>query len=161
MRWWSQNTHDSQYYILTGAQLTASYHNPGLAAQKVAAAKFPLNVESLKGTVAAPKSTVCRASLAAVGRLSQAISGWVPPTAVVRPSWWLTGHVLLYSISGLVPDKVYPLVAQFQSPWADGHTAAMLLAAVEVADFSQTMTPSHSWRCPRPSDGESLGMYLV
>lgn len=52
------------------------------------------------------------------------------------------------------------LVVQSQPPWADGHTAAMLDAAVDVPLLSQIMTPSQSWRCPRPLEGESLGKYL-
>ena len=119
-----------------------------------------MNVESLKGTIALPKSVVCRALCAALGMLSQATSGWVPPTVVVVVVAWFTGQTLTYSISGFVPESVYPSVVQSQPPCAEGQTARMLSADVEVDDLSQTMVPSQSWRWPSPSDGSSLGKYL-
>lgn len=89
----------------------------------------------MNGTMALPKSVVCRASCAATGRVSQATSGWDPPAVAVRSVAWLTGQVLSYLSSGLVPASVKPVVAHFQPPWADGQTAAMLSAAVDVADL--------------------------
>lgn len=69
-------------------------------------ARFPSKVESLKGTIALPKSVVCRASWAVVGRLSHAISGWVPPFVDVSPREWSSGQTLSYLISGWVPERV-------------------------------------------------------
>lgn len=51
--------------------------------QNVAAAKLFAKFASMNGTIAAPKSVVDSADCATAGRLSQAISGCVPPTTVV------------------------------------------------------------------------------
>jgi len=63
-------------------------------------------------------------------------------------------------MSGPVPESE-KLRVQSHPPWADGQMAAMLDALVDVPLVSQTITPSQSWRWPRPVEGESLGKYLL
>jgi hypothetical protein len=48
-------------------------------------ASWFMKLESLKGTLADPKSVLVRAVFAAAGRLSHAISGCWPPRVLVKP----------------------------------------------------------------------------
>jgi len=51
-----------------------------------ASAKLLMKLESLKGTLADPKSVLVSAVFAAAGRLSHAINGCWPPRVPVKPS---------------------------------------------------------------------------
>ena len=114
---------------------------------------------SLNGTFALPKSVVSSAFRAAAVRLSYAISGCVPPTDDVNPSWWFTGAMLRYSMSGLVPLKFGDVVVA-NPPCADAATPRILGLAL-LGSSIQTTMPSQSCRCPSPGEGESCWVSYV
>lgn len=116
-----------------------------------------MNAESLKGTMALPKSVVCSASRAESVKLSHAISGCVPPTVVVWSSWWFSGQLEAYSASGESPERPGDLLVE-SPPWAETEKATKVASA--VSPDSQAMASSQSWRWPSPLVGESLGIYL-
>lgn len=132
----------------TQCDLSKSYRN-----QSSAFTRLFWKFASLNGTFAFPKSVVSSALRAASVRLSYAISGCVPPTSDVNPSWWSTGHTLKYRISGLVPSRLGDVVVE-KSPCPDAATPRIAGSAL-FGSSSQTTMPSQSWRWPIPSEGSS------